>query len=537
MSAIVQPPSLPHEPRAEVAVLGGVMLRGREALDEAVGVLHDEHDFYRPQSVAVFRAMRILAERGEPIDVVTLEAQLRRTGEIELCGGIEALASLDRHADAQNIRAHAAMVREAARKRGLAELGRQLHEDLLRGDVDDLDGYIARRQAELASLAQSSRRQRQTVSIREALDRTFAEMVAEARGGGIGISTGFPGLDGMIKRTGPRGGMLIVVGAPPKFGKTTFALSMSRPYARVAGWPVRWARKRRPARTLWACDEMRIEELVQRQLADVTGLDGRAIGSPTAKWLEHHMADLAEARRLLDECPLDFVPDADSHYLDRIFDYARHWRATHPIIGRTDDGKPIREPAMLVLDYLQRFADLPTSSKGATKAERVGDKARACKTIAQELDVAVVLLSQLNRAMANRPNKRPTRSDFRDSGEIEAEADVLIGLHREIEYDEHADHTRAQAIELARRSGLYPDELDAVVAHHGMHDVPDWVAELRNRCQIRGSVIDELVTVRRRLSAAEVIVIANRHGPAGTVHVDFYGENFRFLPIAEPNDG
>lgn len=537
MSAIVQPRSLPHEPQAEAAVLGGIMLRGRESLDAVMAVLHDERDFYQPRSVAVFRAMRVLAERGEPIDAITLESQLRRTGELELCGGLEGLLALDRAADAQNIQAHASMIRESARVRGVALFGRQLHEELLTDKVDDVDAWIAKRQADLASLAKSGRRRRATVSIKEALDRTFAEMLAEAKGEGVGISTGFPGLDGMIKRTGPRGGMLVIVGAPPKFGKTTFALSMSRPYTRVPGYPVTWAPKRRPARTLWACDEMRIEELVQRQLADVTGLDGRAIGSPTQGWMKHHMQDLVAARRLLEQAPLDFVPDEDSHYLDRIFDYARHWRATHPIIGRTDDGKPIREPALLVLDYLQRFADLPTTSKGANKAERVGDKARACKTIAQELDVAVILLSQLNRAMANRPNKRPTRSDFRDSGEIEAEADVLIGLHRDIEYDEHADQTRTQEAELTRRSGLHPADLDAVVAFHGQRDVPDWVASLRERCQIRGSVIDELVTVRRRLSAAEVIVIANRHGPAGTVHVDFYGENFRFLPIAEPNDG
>lgn len=518
--------ALPHRPEAENALLGGLVLRGGKELPEVAELRVD--DLYQPRAKAVYRAMQVLAERGEPIDVITLEAQLRRSGELDLVGGLEGLARLDRFATVDNVRAHAELILEAARARRLLIFGRELAEEL-EVEVEDLDAVVDRRQAEFAALVQSGRVEREPWHVSKVLDDTFQEMVDEASGRGRGVSTGFRILDRMLKRTGPRPGWLVLLGGRPKAGKTTAALALTRAahFERRDGC---YEPRARPAPVLWACDEMRAIDLVQRQLADLTSLDGRSLGAPTQDWMRRHMTELGRARHLLDAAPLHFVPDADSHYLDRIFAYARTWRAKHPIVGRDRDGRPVREPAVIVLDYLQRFGDLPGTNKQATQTERVGEKVKLCKTQAQELDVVVILLSQLNRDLERRPNKRPIKSDFRDSGEIEQEADVLIGCHRPIEYEEDAEAVRRQVAELTHRSRLTTAELDLVLEHYGRDPVPPHVVMARSRCQLPPGELGSLVAAKRRIAATELIVIANRHGPPGTVHVDFTGEYFRMLP-------
>ena len=529
---------LPHRPEAENALLGAVMLGGAGVLADVADLVRPE-DLYQPRAIAIYRAMLLLAERGEPIDVITLEAQVSRTGDLDLVGGIEGVARIDRHTTAHHVKAHAELILDSARARRLLLFGRSLAEEL--GDeVEDLDEVVDRRQSEFSALVASGRIEREAWHVSHVLDATFAEMLDEASGRGRGVSTGFPILDRMLKRTGPRPGWLVVLGGRPKSGKTSVALSLTRAaqFRRREGV---YQPHPRPAHVLWACDEMRAVDLTQRQLADLTGLDGRSLGSPTEGWLKRHMAELAGARQVLDAAPLHFVPDADTHYLDRIFGYARSWRAKHPIVGRDRDGRPVRELAVIVLDYLQRFADLPGTNRQATMSERVGAKVRLAKTQAQELDVVVVLLSQLNRELEKRPNKRPIKSDFRDSGEIEQEADVLIGCYRPIEYDEQAEKVRHQVAELSQRSGLGGAELNTVLEHHGAdaefsemlaggRGVPAHVVMARARCQLPPGELASLVAAKRQITASELIVIANRHGPPGTVHTDFFGEYFRMLP-------
>jgi replicative DNA helicase len=520
---------LPHRPEAERALLGGLMLHldPLAALAEVAELLRPE-DLYQPRAAAIYRAMHVLAERGAPIDVITLEAQLRRTGDLDLVGGIEGLAMLDRHATAHNLKAHAELIAESARRRRLLLFGRELAEELAE-EVEDLDEVVDRRAAEFAALAQTGRVEREPWHVSTVLDATFKEMIDEASGRGRGVSTGYPILDRMCKRTGPRPGWLVVLGGRPKMGKTTAALGLTRA-AQFVRQDGTYAPHPRPAHVLWACDEMKAGELVQRSLADLTGLDGRSVGVPTESWLRRHMGDLTRARQLLDAAPLHFVPDRDTHYLDRIFAYARSWRARHPIVGRDHDGRPIRELAVIVLDYLQRFAELPGTSKHASQTERVGKQVKLCKTEAQDLDVVVILLSQLNRDADKRPDHRPVRSDFRDSGEIEQEADVLIGCYRPIEYAEDAGVVRGQVAELTRRSGLAAPALDLVLSHHDVEQVAGDVVLARSRCLLGRGELESLVEAKRKLTATELIVIANRHGPPGTVHADLFGEYFRMLP-------
>lgn len=530
----MKPP--PHAPEAEAAILGGILLRP-DALREVEGLLEHD-DFWRPQSRAVFRAMRILAERGESIDVVTVDAQLRRTGESELVGGIEALVALDRHAMAGNIRSHAEIVRETAQARRVVELGRRMAEELAAGDIEDQAAYLAQRAAELDALAKRGRSGRDPWSGGKVFHDLFAEKMAEANGAGRAVSTGIPDLDRMIKGKGYRPGMLIILGGRPKMGKTSKALAMTRAalFERRSGWPVSYKLRSEPTPVLWACDEMRAVELMERTVSDVAGIRNERLGSPSVRWLSDNMQPIImPAGRLISSAPLHFVPDSDTHHLDRIMDYARQWRAKHPIIRREDDGKPVRGPAILVADYLQRFADMPGTSRHARSDERVGAKTKALKTLAQELDIVVILLAQLNRECEARDDKRPLMSDFRDSGEIEQEADVLMVCYRDIVYDKNAGSVYRQIEELTRRSGVSADDLDGLLAMRADPFCGE-TAELkriRSACSLHESSLEELAAARRRVTDTEIIVRANRHGPIGTVHADFYGEHYRFLPRPE----
>lgn len=520
---------------AENAILGAVVLHGRASLLEAAALV-TEAEFRQPAAQSAFRAMRLLEQRGEPIDVITLEAQLRRTDELELVGGIEAIARLDRYATAHNIKAHAQLVREGAQARRLADFGRKLAADIEEG-VDDVDVYLAQQGAALASISKSGRVGRQPWTSARVVQDMFAEKVNEAKGVSRGVSTGIHTLDSMLKGNGFRGGQLIVLGGRPKMGKTSLALSLTRAalLERRGGWPCSYRPKESPVPVLWACDEMRATELMERLVADVTGVPGHQLGSPSIQWLSRNFDRIKPAADLIGHAPLSFVPDADTHYLDRIFDYASHWRAGHPIVSRDTDGNPKRGPAIVVVDYLQRTADLPGLSRTASSSERAGAKAKYCKTKAQDLDVIVIALSQLSRALESRPNKRPMPSDFRDSGEIEQEADVLLAAYREIIYAEDSRTVYAQIDELTSRSGLQPDELDGVLAAHADPFLAGdrAIAENAQRCSLPGLMLDELAAAKRRVTETEILVLANRHGPAGVVTVDFFGEHYRFLARAE----
>jgi replicative DNA helicase len=210
------PRTLPHRPEAENAVLGGIMLGGREKLLAVLTVINED-DFYRPQAQAVFRAMRILEERGEPIDVITLEAQLRRTGEFDLVGGIEGLMRLDKYATAHNIKAHAELILDAARVRRTVIATREIAEEGM-AEVEDVETFCAGA-ARKVTTAIASKRKGSVVHVRQHMLGVFEGITERQRSAGklTGVATGFSQLDEMTCGLQPAD--LIILAARPSMGK------------------------------------------------------------------------------------------------------------------------------------------------------------------------------------------------------------------------------------------------------------------------------------------------------------------------------
>jgi replicative DNA helicase len=222
---MAEPRTLPHRKEAEAAVLGGVLLRGRDALGEVLELI-GEDDFYVPAYQATFRAMRVLEERGEPIDVITLEAQLRRTGELELVGGIEGLARLDRYATAHNIKAHAELILESAQIRNLVVVTREIAEEGM-VEVEDAKAYVDT--AEQRVLKVNERGRKSTYrSSRELMLEVFQGITERQRQTDpiTGVPTGFFQLDEMTAGLQP--GDLVILAARPSMGKTAFALNIAQ---------------------------------------------------------------------------------------------------------------------------------------------------------------------------------------------------------------------------------------------------------------------------------------------------------------------
>ncbi|MFY0532668.1 replicative DNA helicase [Nannocystis pusilla] len=216
----------PHNSEAEAAILGGIILRGDQALLDVLDVVREE-DFYVPAHQAVFRAMRALSEKREPIDTVTLEAQLRASDELKLVGGIEALTRLaDRYATSRNITHHAEMVRRQATIRNLVVVTKEIAEEGM-GDLESPDEFID--QAEKRVLEVNERgRKTGYVSSRDLLIQVFNQISERAKRKNpiTGVPTGFTQLDHMTGGLQP--GDLVIIAARPSMGKTAFVLNLAQ---------------------------------------------------------------------------------------------------------------------------------------------------------------------------------------------------------------------------------------------------------------------------------------------------------------------
>jgi replicative DNA helicase len=380
------------------------------------------------------------------------------------------------------------MVARAAQRRNAHLWARDFAQ--VSADLDDGEcaQWLRGKIQELADLAEQGALGDLPVPISEVATEAFRTMVFEANGGARSISTGFPDLDRMIPF---RGGRMIGLAGRPKMGKTTAALAITRAAClhRLEGNT--WGKLASPAHVLWACSEMSNRELYQRHLADVAHLEGRRIVSPTNRWMERQLPAMAKAKAILDECPISYVPDKHCSDLAKVIGYARRWRARMP-----EDSGGERPQAMVVIDYLQRMT-MDIRPRPNSREEYVAAMVRACKSLARELDCVVLVLLQLNRALERRDDKRPRASDCRESGAIEQEADAIIGAYRPIVYHEDARNLQARLSDMRPRT----------------------VLEIEERDKLRALV-----------QAAELNVLANRHGPSGTCHTIFQGEYFRFLP-------
>jgi len=462
---------------------------GAEAVHEASEVgLRVEH-LYQPRAKALFNAALILADRGDPIDPITLEAQLRRTGEAQLFGGpdrlpIEGIGALGEFRGvvlSRSVKGYARIIEHAASRRNARLVLSSALQQLDAGDIDpdEWPNLVQRWRDDLSTVVGTGGVSRSAGwSIDEVLDMVETEWESEAAGNVRGISTGFALWDQMLGRVGPRAPWVVCLAGRPAMGKSTLAqsvsLSCALPHLRGIKRPGKPIPE--PTPVLWACSEMTAAEIARSFVSNVGALERRAVESPDAEWMRVSAPARKRAVSSLRGSPITFVPDEQAGILEEIQAVARAWRAEHPREVLPDGSLGRRKPALIVIDYLQRLTS--RNYRGHSREEEVNYLAKALKTMARDLDVVVLMLCQLNRKLEDRPDKRPKLSDLRESGAIEQESDVVSFVYRDHYY--HPEQS--------------PED------------------------------------------GAEIITAKNRKGPLGTVHVEFEGRYSRFLDLHAPGE-
>lgn len=414
----------PHSVEAEQAVLGGLMLENHRL--EAVRELLTDRDFYRDDHRQIFRRMCALADEDQPLDVITLSEQLHQHDELERVGGMGYLTELASNTpSAANITAYAHIVRERSTLRQLINVAREISKsgyNPLGLDSDDLLQIAEKRVAELAEqrpkeggLTELNLLLKSTVQRIDELFRSGKDLT--------GISSGLEDLD--QRTSGWQPGELIVLAARPSMGKTALALN----FVEAAMFT-----QERP--TLVFSMEMPSSSLVMRMMSSLGRIDQSKIRN--GKLAEEDWPKLSAAVSKLKDKPL-FIDDTPGLSPTEI-------RARTRRIAREHGA-----PAMIMVDYLQ-LMQLPEANEGRT--QEISEISRSLKALAREFDCPVIALSQLNRGVEQRPNKRPMNSDLRESGAIEQDADVILFIYRDEYYNEDSpDKGVAELILGKQRNG------------------------------------------------------------------------------------
>ncbi|HEX5723835.1 MAG TPA: replicative DNA helicase [Longimicrobiaceae bacterium] len=390
--------SPPYSAEAELAVLGG-MLIDADALTRAIEVV-DDSMFHREGNRRTFRAMVRIFERGDVIDAVTLAEELTVSGDLESVGGMAFLASLlDAVPTAANIEYHAKIVREKAVLRRLIEAATGIIQDTYanQGDLEDLLDHAEQKIFEIAQ----THDRKGFVWIKEILWPTFEKIEALQNNASsvTGVPTGFPDLDELTAGFQPSD--LVIVAARPSMGKTAFTLNVAQHAAIVAKKPVAFFSL-----------EMSKESLVQRVLCAEARVDASRLRR--GRLLDDEYARLATAAGYLNTAPI-YIDDTPGISALEMRAKARRLKADRPDL------------ALVIVDYLQLMVG---RGRAENRQQEVSEISRALKGLAKELDLPVVALSQLSRAVEQRPDKRPMMSDLRESGAIEQDADVIMFLYR-----------------------------------------------------------------------------------------------------------
>ncbi len=396
----------PHSIEAEQSVLGGLMLEN-DAWYKAADIVTEE-DFYRQDHRLIFRSIAELAENNEPLDVITLSEWLAQREELENAGGLAYLGTLAKDTpSAANIRAYAKIVREKSILRQLISVGTEIADDAFNpGDLESKD-LLDEAERKVFEIAEQGNRQQDFQPIKGLLKSTLAHIdeLSKSDATITGAETGYGDLDDMT--SGLQAGDLIIVAGRPSMGKTTFSMNLAEFIAINDKKPVAIFSMEMPA-----------EQLVLRLFAS----NGRVPLNDirTGKIREEDWPRIGMAVKQFSETKL-FIDDTAAMSPTEIRAKARRLHREHGQLG------------LIVIDYIQL---MQSGGKSDNRAAEISEISRALKALAKELAVPVIALSQLNRSLEQRPNKRPIMSDLRESGAIEQDADVIMFIYRDEVYNE-----------------------------------------------------------------------------------------------------
>ena len=396
----------PHSLQAEQAVLGGLML-DNNAWDSIADVVCEE-DFYRRNHRLVFRAIAQLAEQGNPLDAVTLSEWLEQNSLLNDVGGLSALGMLAQNTpSAANIKAYAAIVRENSVMRQLIDVGNKIAGSAYETEGRDSGELLDNAEKLVFDIAEQGKRSKRGFRnirglLAAAVDRI--DMLFQQDNAITGVSTGFTDLDNMTAGLQPSD--LIIVAGRPSMGKTTLAVNFAENAAIKDQVPV----------AIFSM-EMPGEHLALRMMSSLGHIDQHKIR--TGKLDDDDWPRLTSAVSLLDGAPI-FIDDTPALTPMELRARARRLKREHNL-------------GLIVIDYLQLMQG---TSNRENRATEISEISRNLKALAKELEVPVIALSQLNRSLESRTDRRPVMSDLRESGAIEQDADVIMFIYRDEVYNE-----------------------------------------------------------------------------------------------------
>jgi len=395
----------PHSLEAEQSLLGGLMLDKR-AWDQVADVVTVD-DFYRPDHRLIFETIATLIERDEPPDAVTVTEHLERGGELESAGGLEYLARLvEETPSAANVRAYARIVREHAMLRQLIEIGGDIaasaHDSEGRS-VSDLVDMAEQRVFEIADRGQ--RRGVGFKALKDVLPATIDRLdeLSHSDADITGVPTGFAEMDRMT--AGLQRGDLVIVAGRPSMGKTTLAINIAENAAIGAGLPA----------AIFSM-EMSAEQLTFRMIGSIGRVNQSNLRR--GKLSPEDWSRIDSAVSMMQAAPI-YIDDSPGLTPTEVRARARRLKREHGL-------------GLIVVDYLQL---MQVSGTAENRATEISEISRSLKALAKELEVPVIALSQLNRSVEQRVDKKPVMSDLRESGAIEQDADVIVFIYREEVYD------------------------------------------------------------------------------------------------------
>ena len=412
----------PHDTEAEQAVIGS-MLTDKEAIISAIEVLKEE-DFYREDNKTIYGAILNLYNKAEPVDIITLKSELASIGKLEAVGGLEYLAELpDKVPTTANVDKYIKIVEEKSLLRNLLRTANEIIK-LGYDETQEVDFLMDQAEKKIFDAIQS-RNQKGYFAIKDILVDTFTELeqLYNQKQHITGIPTGFADLD--YKTAGMHGSELILVAARPAMGKSAFALNIATYAATRGNAPV----------AVFSL-EMSKEQMVNRILCSEAMVDSNKVR--TGKIDDEDWAKLAEASGRLSESKI-FIDDTPGISIMEIRAKCRKLKLEQNI-------------GLVVIDYLQLIQG--TGKRGASREQEISEISRSLKILAKEINVPVIALSQLSRAVEQRPDHRPMLSDLRESGAIEQDADIVMFLYRDDYYNEDSEKKNiAEVIMAKHRAG------------------------------------------------------------------------------------
>ncbi len=417
----------PHSIEAEQSVLGGLMLEN-VAWDKIADLI-GEGDFYRDDHRRIYKHISKLIEANRPADVITVGESLERSAELESVGGLAYVGMLSTNTPgAANIRRYAEIVRERCIMRKLAEIGTEIAASSYSPAGREARQLLDEAEAKVFKIAEAGARGQQGFSAIQPLLTQVVERIdmlysRDNPSDITGVATGFADLD--ERTSGLQPGDLVIVAGRPSMGKTAFALNIAEHVALEAKLPV----------AIFSM-EMSGTQLAMRLLGSTGRLDQHKLR--TGRLEDNDWPRLTNALGRLNDAPI-FIDESAALTALELRARARRLHRQHKGLG------------LIVVDYLQLMS---STSQGENRATEISEISRSLKALAKELKVPLVALSQLNRSLEQRPNKRPVMSDLRESGAIEQDADLILFIYRDEVYNENSqDKGIAEIIIGKQRNG------------------------------------------------------------------------------------